>query len=57
METLSLGSGYQLQSSYINNGEHDNPHVLPKENSEGSSDNAYVNYKHTDSMLKVPEEI
>ena len=35
---------------YINNGEHDNPHELPKENSEGSL--------NTDNLAtKLPEEI
>ena len=42
---------------YINKGEHDNLHELPKENSEGSLkvDNA-VNI-HTESANKLPEEI
>ena len=39
---------------YINNGEHDNPHELPKENSL-NMDNAV--YTHTDLATKIPEEI
>ena len=42
---------------YINNGEHDNPHELPKENLEGSLDTVYNDYTHTDIPPKVPEEI
>ena len=42
---------------YINNGEHDNPHELPKENLEGSSDTVYTNYTHTDITHKLPEDI
>ena len=42
---------------YINNGEHDNPHYLPKENLEGSLDTVYNDYTHTDIPPKVPEEI
>ena len=42
---------------YINNGEHDNPHELPKENSEGylNTDNAV--YTYTYHATKLPEEI
>ena len=42
---------------YINKGEHDNPHELPKENSEGTlnADNAV--YTHTKSTTTLPEEI
>ena len=42
---------------YINNGEHDNPHELPKENLEGSLDTVHNDYTHTDIPPKVPEEI
>ena len=42
---------------YINNGEHDNPYELPKENLEGSLDTIYTDYTHTDIPLKLPEEI
>ena len=42
---------------YINKGEHDNPHKLPKDNLEGSLDMAYNDYTHTDIPPKVPEEI
>ena len=42
---------------YINNGEHDNPHELPKENLEGSLDTVYTDYTHTDIPPKLPEEI
>ena len=42
---------------YINNGEYDNPHELPKENSEGSLniDNAVCT--HNDLATKLPKEI
>ena len=42
---------------YINNGEHDNPHELPKQNLEGflNKDNAV--YMHFDLATKLPEEI
>ena len=42
---------------YINNGEHDNPHELPKENSSGSLNTDNVVYTHTDLANKLPEEI
>ena len=42
---------------YINNGEHDNPHELPKENSEGSLDTIYTDYTHADFTTRLPEEI
>ena len=42
---------------YINNGEHDNPDELPKENLEGSLNMVYNDYTHTDIPSKVPEEI
>ena len=42
---------------YINNGEHDNPHELPKDNLEGSLHTVYNDYTHTDIPPKVLEEI
>ena len=42
---------------FINNREHDNPHELPKESSEGSLDTIYTDYRHTDIPPKLPEEI
>ena len=42
---------------YINNGEHDNPHELPNENSEGSLNTDNTVYTHTDLATKLPEEI
>ena len=42
---------------YINNREHDNPHELPNENSEGSLDTIYTDYTHADFTTKLPEEI
>ena len=42
---------------YINNGEHDNPHELPKDNLEGFLDTVYNDYTHTDIPPKIPEEI
>ena len=40
---------------YINNGEHDNPDELPKENSEGSLDTIYTDYTHADFTTELPE--
>ena len=42
---------------YINNGEHDNTHELPKENSEGSLNTDVAVYTHTELATKLPEEI
>ena len=42
---------------YINKGEHDNPNILPKENSEGSLNTVNAVYTHTDFTTKLPEEI
>ena len=42
---------------YINNGEHDNPHELPKENSEGSLNTDNAVYTHTNLAIKLPEGI
>ena len=42
---------------YISNGEHDNPHELPKDNLEGSLDSVHHDYTHTDILPKIPEEI
>ena len=42
---------------YINNGQHDNPHELSKENLEGSLDTIYTDYTHADILTKLPEEI
>ena len=42
---------------YISNGEHDNPHELPKDNLEGSLDAVHHDYTHTDILPKIPEEI
>ena len=42
---------------YINNGEHDDPHELPKDNVEGSLAMVYNDYTHIDTPPKVPEEI
>ena len=43
--------------TYINNGKHDNPHELPKENLEGSFDTIYTDYTHADFTTKLPEKI
>ena len=43
--------------AYINNWKHDNPHELPKENSEGSLKIDNVVCTHTDLANKLPEEI
>ena len=40
---------------HINNGEHDNPHELPKV--KGSLDTIYNDYTHTDIPPKIPEEM
>ena len=42
---------------YINNGEHDNPHELPKENSEDSLNMDNAVYTHMNLATKIPEEI
>ena len=42
---------------YVSNGEHDNPHELPKDNLEGSLDAVHHDYMHTDILPKIPEEI
>ena len=42
---------------YINEGDHDNPHGLPKDNLEGSLDIVHHDYIHTDIPPKMPEEI
>ena len=42
---------------YINNGDHENPHELPKDNLEGSLDAVYHDYTHTDILAKIPKEI
>ena len=42
---------------YINKGEHDNPHGLPKDNLEGSLGAVHHDYTHTDIPPKIPEEI
>ena len=57
MEKMNLGSNNPHQSGFINNGEHDNPHELPKENSEGSLNTDNTVYTHADLATKLPEEI
>ena len=42
---------------YINKGDHDNPHRLPKDDSEGSQDIVHHDYAHTNIPPKMPEEI
>ena len=42
---------------YINKGDHDNPHGLPKDNLEGSLDTVHHDYTHTDIPPKIPEEM
>ena len=42
---------------YINKGDHDNPHGLPKDDSEGSQDIVHHDYTHMDIPPKMPEEI
>ena len=42
---------------YINNEEYENPHELPKENSEGSLNTDNAVYTHIDLATKLPEEI
>ena len=42
---------------YINKGEHDNPHELPKENPEGSLNTDNAVYTHNKSTNTLPEEI
>ena len=42
---------------YINKGDHDDLHGLPKDNFEGSPDKIHHIYIHTDIPAKVPEEM
>ena len=42
---------------YINKGDHDDPHGLPKDNLEGSLDTVHHDYTHTDIPPKMPEEM
>ena len=42
---------------YINKGELDNPHELPKDNLEGFLDAIHHDYTHTDIPPKMPEEM
>ena len=42
---------------YINNGEHDNPYELPRENSEDSLNTDNAVYTYLDLETKLPEEI
>ena len=42
---------------YINEGDHDDPHGLPKDDSEGSHDIVHHDYAHIDIPPKIPEEI
>ena len=42
---------------YINKGDHENPHGLPKCDSVGSQDNVKHDYAHIDIPPKMPEEI
>ena len=46
-----------IRAVYTNNGEHDYPHELPSENSEGSLNADNTVYTHTDIATKLPEEI
>ena len=46
-----------IRAVYINDGEHDNPHELPKENSEGSLNTDTAVYTHFDLETKLLEEI
>ena len=46
-----------ISAVYINNGEHDNPHELPNENSECSLNTDNTVYTQTDIATKLPEEI
>ena len=42
---------------YINKGDHDDLHGLPRGNLEGSLDTVHHDYMHTDFPAKMPEEI
>ena len=42
---------------YINKGDHDDPHGLPKDDSEGSQGNVHHDYAHIDMPPKMSEEI
>ena len=42
---------------YINQGKHDNPHELPKNDPEGSIHTNNLGYMHTNNDTKLPEEV
>ena len=42
---------------YINKGDHENPHGLPKCDSVGLQDDIQHDYAHTDVPPKMPEEL
>ena len=42
---------------YINKGDHENPHGLPKYDSVGLQDNIQHDYALIDILPKIPEEI
>ena len=42
---------------YINKGDHDDPHGLPKDNFEGFLDSVHHDYTHADIPPKLPEEM
>ena len=55
---MSLGSNNQHQNGlYINKGDHDNPHGLPKDDSEGSQDNIHHDFAHIDIPPKEIEKL
>ena len=42
---------------YINKGDHDDPHGLPKDNLEGFLDTIHHDYTHADIPPKLPEDM
>ena len=54
---LALALTTNTKMVYINKGDHDNPHGIPKDNLEGSQDIVHHDYAHIDISPKMPEEI
>ena len=52
-----MAQAINIRMVYINKGGHDNPHQLPKENSEGSLNTDNAVYTHTEFATKLPQDI
>ena len=51
-----MAQAINIRMVYINKGEHDNPHELPKENLEGSLNTDDAVYTHTESVNTLLED-